>query len=150
MPGFELSLEVNAPGEAIWEVVSNVASWPSWHPRVSRCEALTPGPVGVGSRYLETATIGADTHDLEIAIRQFEPGHRLVTGGYPEPGRNVQGTWELERAGEGVTRVTRRVEWFGQEGERLYPERQAALREQNRLAIEALKRHVEGEAAGRR
>ena len=46
---FEESSEIGANQKRVWDVVSDIESWPRRVETVDSVEALTPGPVGVGS-----------------------------------------------------------------------------------------------------
>ena len=47
---FETTHHINAPAQSVWEVLSDVASWPDWTPTVDSVERLDSGPLRVGSR----------------------------------------------------------------------------------------------------
>lgn len=46
---FEESIEIGANQKRVWDVVSDIESWPRRVETVDSVEALTPGPVEVGS-----------------------------------------------------------------------------------------------------
>jgi carbon monoxide dehydrogenase subunit G len=50
MQGFRHSVEVAAPPERVWEVLTDVARWPERIPTVDAAELLDPPPLAVGSR----------------------------------------------------------------------------------------------------
>jgi hypothetical protein len=47
---FEHSIEIDAPAERVWAVVSDVEAWPRRIETVESVELLSPAPVGEGSR----------------------------------------------------------------------------------------------------
>jgi hypothetical protein len=47
---FERTIDIDAPADRVWAVVSDVAAWPSVVDTVERIELLTPPPLTVGSR----------------------------------------------------------------------------------------------------
>ncbi|HLU31975.1 MAG TPA: SRPBCC family protein [Acidimicrobiia bacterium] len=49
---FEQSIDIDAPPERVWEVISDVEAWPRLIETVDTVEILTPPPVGKGTRVL--------------------------------------------------------------------------------------------------
>jgi uncharacterized membrane protein len=47
---FETSIEIDAPQQRVWEVLSDIAAWPQRIETVDTVEPLTPDPMGAGSR----------------------------------------------------------------------------------------------------
>lgn len=47
---FERSIDIDAPPDRVWAVVSDVGAWPKVVDTVERIELLTPPPLGTGSR----------------------------------------------------------------------------------------------------
>jgi uncharacterized membrane protein len=47
---FERSVEIDASQQRVWEVVSDIPSWPERIETVEAVEVLTPAPIGRGSR----------------------------------------------------------------------------------------------------
>jgi carbon monoxide dehydrogenase subunit G len=47
---FEQSIDINAAQQRVWDVLSDLESWPRRIETVDVVELLTPAPVGVGSR----------------------------------------------------------------------------------------------------
>jgi carbon monoxide dehydrogenase subunit G len=47
---FEQSIDINAPQQRVWDVLSDVEAWPRRIDTVEAVELLTPGPLARGSR----------------------------------------------------------------------------------------------------
>ena len=48
---FEHSIDIDAGQQQVWDVVTDIESWPERIETVDEVEALTPAPIGVGSRF---------------------------------------------------------------------------------------------------
>ena len=49
MSRFRIEIEIRAPPERVWEVMSDVEHWQEWTPSVTSIERLEADPFGVGS-----------------------------------------------------------------------------------------------------
>ena len=47
---FEKSIDIDAPQQRVWEVLSDLEAWPQRIETVDTVELLTPAPIGTGSR----------------------------------------------------------------------------------------------------
>jgi uncharacterized membrane protein len=47
---FERSIDIAAPQQRVWDVLTDIAAWPQRIETVDVVELLTPAPVGAGSR----------------------------------------------------------------------------------------------------
>ena len=48
------------------------------------CEKLTEGPIGLGSRFLETRIVNGKEAQAELEIKNYEPPHKVTVGGEME------------------------------------------------------------------
>jgi uncharacterized protein YndB with AHSA1/START domain len=105
-------VEVDAPVERVWAVLSDVAGWPGWAPTVTALERLDDGPLAVGSRArVEQPRIPP----TEYEVTALEPG-RSFTWVARGPGVRTTARHVLDDLGAGRTRVTLSVEQSGPVG----------------------------------
>ncbi|GIH22215.1 hypothetical protein Aph01nite_05250 [Acrocarpospora phusangensis] len=99
---FESTVFIDASPQRVWEVFSDVESWPEWTGTVDSVELLDPGPLRVGSRarIKQPKLPIADWRVTELVEgRSFTwvstgPGLRVTGGHHVEPA----GTGTLARA----------------------------------------------------
>lgn len=106
----ERSIDISAPPERIWQVISDVARWPDWTPTVTSVELLDSGSFRVGTR---------------VRIRQPRLPTAVWTVSAIDPRRSF--TWESVTTGlrsvadhrvdvrgtSSTNSVTLRLEWTG-------------------------------------
>jgi len=78
MAGFTATEWVAASPEAVFTVMHDVNHFPEVLASVVRAEKITPGPVGLGTRFLETRRINGREASAEIAVTTFEPPLRYA------------------------------------------------------------------------
>lgn len=83
---YRIAIDVQAPPERVWEVMSDIERWHEWTPSVTRIKRIDDGPLGLGSR---------------VRIRQprFPPATWEVTAFYP----GTSFTWVSRGPGARVT-----------------------------------------------
>lgn len=70
---------VQAPIERVFAAVCDLRPTSRTSPTLSAFEVLTPGPVGVGTRYRETHRLKGTDVALDFEVVAFEPGRRFAT-----------------------------------------------------------------------
>lgn len=64
---FEKSIEIDAPQERVWEVLSDLEAWPQRIETVETVELLTPAPITAGSRVrLKQPKLPEGTWDVTV------------------------------------------------------------------------------------
>jgi hypothetical protein len=47
---FSITVDILAPTQLVWAVMTDVERWPEWTPSIARIKRLSPGPLRPGSR----------------------------------------------------------------------------------------------------
>ena len=97
MTDFGTMVEISAPPERVWAVISDIERWPEWTPSVTRIERLDAGPLAVGhrARIRQPRLLPAVWR-----VTALEPG-RGFTWVTRSPGVHVTGGHWVEPAGAG-------------------------------------------------
>lgn len=106
---FEQSIDVNAPQQRVWEVLSDLEAWPKRIETVDVVELLTPPPLGTGSRVrIKQPKLREGTWEITIwdAPSYFE--YRQQSGGV-----TIVAGHRVEAQGEGRSRLTLTLEMRG-------------------------------------
>jgi uncharacterized protein YndB with AHSA1/START domain len=129
---------IDAPIDTIWDIQTDVASWPSWQPDVDGAEAS--GPLAVGSVFRwQTAGL-----DITSTVEEIEPPNRIVWGG-PAQGIVAVHVWTFQPQGAGVL-VRTQESWEGDPVDAQVDPLQSALDKSLRDWLENLKRTAEAAA----
>lgn len=144
MPQVEASRVVNAPPQRVFDELTDFASSPKWLEGVSEAASLTPGPVGVGSRFTQTRTTMGRASKVEGAVLAHDPPRKLVLDIRRDGKPAGVVTWTLAPEGAG-TRVGCHID-FQLPGlmKIMTPFVKGVVRKQNEGDLEALRRRVEG------
>src|SRR5690242_5692000 len=74
---FTNTIAIRRPRDEVFAYLADLENLPRWNYAIARTRKLTPGPVGVGSRYHQIRTVPARREeDLEVV--ELEPGRRLT------------------------------------------------------------------------
>jgi uncharacterized protein YndB with AHSA1/START domain len=101
----EKSVDIDAPPDAVWDVLVDVDAWPTWNSTVG--SASLDGAFAPGSRFKWKSGPSTITSTIERADRPEVAGWTGTT-----LGARATHVWELEAVGEG-TRVTTRESMSG-------------------------------------
>jgi hypothetical protein len=94
---FAIAVEIAAPPDRVWAVMSDIERWAEWTPTVTRIDRLDPGPLAVGQR----ARILQPRLPAAVwRITRLEPG-RGFTWETRSPGVVVTGDHTVEPNGAG-------------------------------------------------
>jgi|ERR687892_544171 hypothetical protein len=69
---------IRAPREIVFAVAIDILRWPEVIASIERIELLTPGPVGVGSRFRETRRMFGREATEEMTVSELAPPERFV------------------------------------------------------------------------
>ena len=106
--GGEASTEIDAPIDAVWAVVEDVASAPEWQEGLDRMEPLERD--GQGRVLVADSTTDAKVRQVTTRVRfEYEPPRRVRWTQEKGDLKSLVGAWELEDLG-GRTRATYRLE----------------------------------------
>ena len=106
---FEKSIEIDAPQQRVWDVISDIEAWPSLMETVDSVELLTPAPIAKGSRAkLKQPKLGEGTWDVTVwdAPSYFEWTQKM-SGATTVAGHRV------EALGDGRARLTLTIDMRG-------------------------------------
>jgi uncharacterized protein YndB with AHSA1/START domain len=97
---------IHAPIETIWRIQTDIATWPSWQPDVSRAQADVPVAVGSEFRWKIAGL------DITSTVQEIDAPHRIVWGGSAQ-GIVAVHAWILEPKEDGVL-VRTEESWEGE------------------------------------
>ena len=130
MAHIEGEIIIQRPVEDVFDFVADERNEPRYNPRMIRAEQISPGPIGLGTRFeAETKTMGQPVA-MTIEITAYERPRRLANSTHiasmeiegaltfdPIPeGTRMRWSWELEPRGA-LKRLTPLVERMGRHQE---------------------------------
>jgi uncharacterized membrane protein len=128
---------IRASREAVWKIVSDPDSYPSFMTNLERWEAASEQPAGVGARYIVHWKIGSVPVGGLIEVVEFDELRDLAWVGIT--GVTLRGRIRLREAGEGKTKVTFRLSYQAPGGLLAYLADRVAVRQVGRTLSETLK-----------
>ena len=92
MRKFTTSIDISAPADRVWQVMSGVEQWHEWTPSITSIERLDRGPFAVGSKAMVRQP---KFPPAQWKVTSIDPGKNFswVSGG---PGIHVTGTHVVE------------------------------------------------------
>jgi uncharacterized protein YndB with AHSA1/START domain len=99
-----VSNEIDAPVERVFRTFADVERGPEHVSGIKRLEMLTPGPVRVGTRWLETREVMGRLDTVEMEVTAFER-NRMYTITHHKGGVRIDTTFWFEPSGD-RTKVT--------------------------------------------
>jgi uncharacterized membrane protein len=100
---------VDASRDAVWTRVSDPACYPEFMANLERWDAVTDGPVGVGSRYTGHWKIGSVPVGGVIEVVEFDEARDLAWTGIT--GITQRGRFRLRDCPDGKTKVSFRMSY---------------------------------------
>ena len=79
MARIEGEIVINRPVEEVFDFVADERNEPRYNPRMLRAEKLSPGPVGLGSRFRAEMTSRRRPVVMTIEYTGYEPPRRLAS-----------------------------------------------------------------------
>jgi uncharacterized membrane protein len=138
VPRWEQSIDIDAPPERVWEVMSGIERWPEWTPSVLSVRKLTDGPLALGT---QARVHARGTPESTWTVTEAVPP-RSFTWGTKVRGAATSAGHVIEPSSTGV-RVTLSLEVAGIAATVLKPLLGKSIRENLRLEAEGLKRRSE-------
>lgn len=95
--------------EEVFDYVADFSRTPEWDPSVVDARRLDSGPIRQGSRFRVSVRLGGRVQELEYALLEHAPPHRLVLRG-TGPTSVATDHIAFDTAGPSVTRIDWRLE----------------------------------------
>ena len=77
---FTNTITIERPPATVFAYLANLENLPQWNYALAETRQLTPGPPGVGTRYLQTRTIPVHAEET-LEIIELTPNHELTVQG---------------------------------------------------------------------
>jgi uncharacterized membrane protein len=147
-----IPIDISAPQEAIWEVISDPERYLHFFSGITRWEVVGDQPTGLGARYRMLIRVGSAEVGGLIEIIEYDVNRDMAWTSVT--GLDQRGRWRLRERIPSRTRVELRLS-YGVAGAGLFgwvAERVAAptVRAHLRRTLQQLKRQVEQEQTRRR
>lgn len=100
----ETGIDIDAPPERVWQVLTDLGAYPEWNPMIRRAR----GKIRVGARLkVRFEPEGGKGHTFRPMLTVVEPGRELRWQGWPRFPRlfDMDHYWLLEPRGKGTRLV---------------------------------------------
>lgn len=117
---------IDRPIEEVFDYVADERNEPQYNPQMTSAEKITPGPIGVGTRFRSVMTGAGVTADMTIEFTEFDRPNRIterthmsnmeITGTlyFDDVGEATRMKWVWDLAPQGVYRfLGPLVRWMG-------------------------------------
>jgi len=104
---FSNSVDIRREPADVFAYLGDLEHTPEWNPAITSTRRLTPGPVGVGTRYRQTRSAPRPAEEM-VEVTRLEPHRWIEVVGDLGPFQ-AHLTYELSRTATG-TRLTNSVE----------------------------------------
>jgi uncharacterized protein YndB with AHSA1/START domain len=104
---FDITIDIERPPAEVFDYVVNLEHVPEWNWAIASTQMVTPGPVGIGSRYRQTRSVPGPAVEI-LEVTGLDPGKRIEIVG-DLPAFRARLVYELTPSGMG-TRLTNIVE----------------------------------------
>jgi uncharacterized protein YndB with AHSA1/START domain len=134
----QLTVEVAAPVDQVWTVLTDFGAYAEWHPHITsaRGELVAGGQIRVSAAGMAAMSVDATVVEIEIP-------HRLVFEAGDPDHLLVRHSWELTALPDGTTRVDDHESFLGPEAAAMFAQHSEAMRHQLEPIMDALKTAVE-------
>jgi carbon monoxide dehydrogenase subunit G len=104
MPTVAVSNKIAAPLDRVFQLFSDIEHGPAHVSGIKKLAMMTPGPIHVGTRWLETREVMGRLDTVEMEITAFER-NRMYTITHHKAGVRIDATFWFEPSGDS-TEVT--------------------------------------------
>lgn len=74
----EGEITIERPLEEVFDFVADESNEPKYNPRMTRADKITPGPIGVGTKFNSVMTGPGQAADMTIEFTEFERPRRIT------------------------------------------------------------------------
>jgi uncharacterized membrane protein len=93
MTDFSITIDIEAPPDRVWAILSDVERWPEWTPSVTSVELIDPAPFAIGSR---ARILQPKLRPAVWQVTELVPAARSLAWVTRAPGVQVVGRHEVE------------------------------------------------------